>query len=189
MMKDLWGESSGMTFYKYEKTTTLEQPIMERLIQKISKDIDIVYDQGWFDEWCVYIKDGNTKTAPKDVEYFNFFVQLGKKYTCEKVYADFVEIYNLVSENIEKKVLDKIIDIAKKTYDSSISKDVAINFTVVYAGMVAERNKAFTVLKERIKRLGIHQILLLDYKAEVAANFSKEKKAKDLDIICKEYGF
>ena len=66
---------------------------------------------------------------------------------------------------------------------------MAINFTVVYAGMIAERNKRYAILKERIKRLGMYQILMLSYKAEEAANFSKGKKAKELDLICKEYGF
>ncbi len=142
-----------------------------------------------FDEWCVYIKDGKTKTAPKDIEYFNFFIKIGKIYSNEIVYNDFVEIYSLVSDNIENKVLNTIIDIAKNNYDISVSKEVAINFIIIYAGMVAERNKKFTILKEKIKRLGMYQILMLNYKAEIAANFSKGKKAKDLNILCKDYGF
>ena len=162
---------------------------MERLIKRISKDLDIVFDHGKFDQWCVYIKDKNGKTPPLDTEYFDFFIELGKKYTNEKVYEDFVKIYNFVSNRVENKVTDLIIDIAKKNYKEDISKDVAINFTVVYAGMVAERNKRYAVLKERIKRLGMYQILVLNYSSGDAANFSKGKKAKDLDVICKEYGF
>jgi len=162
---------------------------MERLVKRISNDLDVVFDDGNFDEWCVYIKDKKSKYAPLDVEYFNFFIELGKQYTSKKVYDDFVKIYNLVSNKIEKKVTDLIIDIAKKNYKENISKEVAINFTVVYAGMIAERNKRYAILKERIKRLGMYQILMLSYKAEEAANFSKGKKAKELDLICKEYGF
>ena len=162
---------------------------MERLIKRISKDIEIVFDDGKFDHWCVYIKDKSGKNPPLDNEYFDFFIRLGKKYTNEKVYEDFVKIYNLVSNNVEKKVTDLIIDLAKKNYKEDISKDVAINFTVVYAGMVAERNKRYTLLKERIKRLGMHQILVLKHSSGYAANFSKGKKAKDLDVICRGYGF
>ena len=159
------------------------------MIQRISNDLEIVFDDGKFDKWCVYIKDENGKKPPLDIDYFNFFIELGKKYSNEKVYKDFVKIYDSVSNQIEKKVLGLIIGIAKNEYDVNISKEVATNFIVVYAGMTAERNKKFTVLKERIKRLGMHQILILSYKAETAANFSKGKKAKDLDIICKGYGF
>ncbi len=162
---------------------------MERLIKRISKDLEIVFDDGKFDQWCVYVKDKNGKIPPLDTEYFDFFIELGKKYTNEKVYEDFVKIYNFVSNRVENKVTDLIIDIAKKNYKEDISKDVAINFTVVYAGMVAERNKRYAVLKERIKRLGMYQILILKHTSGDAANFSKGKKAKDLDVICKEYGF
>tara|TARA_Y100000996_G_C22252295_1_gene532344 strand:+ start:82 stop:570 length:489 start_codon:yes stop_codon:yes gene_type:complete len=162
---------------------------MERLIKRISKDLDIVFDHGKFDQWCVYIKDNNGKRPPLDIEYFNFFIELGKEYTNEKVYEDFIKIYNLVSNRVEKKVTDLIVELAKKNYKKDISKDVAINFTVIYAGMVAERNKSFTVLKERIKRLGMHQILILNHSSKNAASFSKGKKAKYLDTLCKEYGF
>jgi len=162
---------------------------MKRSIKIISSDIEIFYDRGSFDEWCVYINNQGIKTAPKDIEYFKFFIELGKSYSNQKVYNDYIKIYNLVSQKIEKKVLDLIIDISKNNYDAVLSKEVTINFTVIYAGMVSERNKKFTVLKERIKRLGMYQILVLNFSAEVAANYSKGKKAKELDIICKKYGF
>ena len=35
----------------------------------------------------------------------------------------------------------------------------------------------------------MYQILVLNYSAGDAANFSKGKRAKDLDILCKRYGF
>ncbi len=162
---------------------------MERLIKKISKDIEIVFDNGKFDMWCVYIKSPNGKRPPLDTEYFNFFISLGKKYTNEKVYKDFVKIYDLVTHQIKKEATDLIIKIAKEDYKKEDSKEVAINFTVIYAGMVAEQNKQHAVLKERIKRLGMYQILVLNHSSKAAANFSKGKKAKELDLICKQYGF
>lgn len=162
---------------------------MERLIKKINENVEIVFDKGRFDAWCVYVKRNNSKIAPQDRQYFNFFKELGNKYSKEKVYKDFVKIYDLVSFRVEKEVTDLIINIAENDYDELDWLDVKINFTVVYAGMIAEKNKEGTVLKERIKRLGMHQLLMLNYNPEVAANFSKGRKAKDLDIICKGYGF
>lgn len=159
------------------------------MIQKIDINTKIIFDKGSFDDWCVYIKQGEKKTAPKDIEYFNFFVNIAERYKTEKVYSDFVKIYNLVSEKIEKKVLDLIINFAKNDYEKVDSKEVAINFIVIYAGMVAERNKKYAVLKERIKRLGMHQILILKMSPHIAANFSKGKKAKDLIVICEKLGF
>ena len=67
--------------------------------------------------------------------------------------------------------------------------NIAINHTVIYAGMVAERNKKNTVLKERIKRLGMYQLLVKNFTPVNAANFSKGKKAKELNIICNKHGF
>jgi hypothetical protein len=49
---------------------------MERLIKRISKDIEIVFDDGKFDEWCVYIKDKNGKKPPLDTENLVKLLQL-----------------------------------------------------------------------------------------------------------------
>ena len=66
-----------------------------------------------------------------------------------------------------------------KKYPAPKDREVAINFIVIYAGMVAERNKKFTKLKERIKRLGMHQVLLEQMPVQEAANWSKEKIGKN----------
>ena len=55
--------------------------------------------------------------------------------------------------------------------------------------MIAEENKGNAILKKRIKRLGMHQVLLENYTPEHAANFSKGKKWKDLDKLMKQKGF
>ena len=62
-------------------------------------------------------------------------------------------------------------------------------FTVIYAGMVAEENKAFAMLKKRIKRLGMHQVLVEGFDADYAAHFSRGKKWPELDSLMKQRGF
>ena len=62
-------------------------------------------------------------------------------------------------------------------------------FVVIYAGMIAEENKQSAILKKRIKRLGMHQVLKLEYEPRIAANFSKGKKWRDLDEIMKPLSF
>ena len=62
-------------------------------------------------------------------------------------------------------------------------------FTVIYAAMVAEENKAYTILKKRIKRLGMYQLLVLRWSIEEATTFSKGKKWKELDSIMTGFGF
>ncbi len=162
--------------------------LKERLIQKIDKDTSVVFDKGNFDNWCVYIKTPDGKRAPRDKEYFQFFVKLGAEFSNIRVYKDFVSIYKRVSEKVEKDVLQHIIRLAK-TYPSPINRDVALYFVVIYASMIAERNKKNAILKERIKRLAMHQILVEEMSVPEAANFSKGKAAELLKEICNSKGF
>lgn len=62
-------------------------------------------------------------------------------------------------------------------------------FNVLYAGMIAEENKENTILKKRIKRLGVHQVLIDNVSPGETAVFSKGKKWKELDEIMRLKGF
>jgi hypothetical protein len=55
--------------------------------------------------------------------------------------------------------------------------------------MVAEENKEHAILKKRIKRLGLYQVLVENMEPEQAAIFSKGKKWTELDKLMKEKGF
>lgn len=161
---------------------------MSTLIKEIDKDTRVVFDQGRFDGWCVYIISGHKSHAPKDIDYFNYFVNLADQFTPERVYDDFCKVYSQVTEKVEDKALNLIVQIAKG-YPKTHSRDVELNLVVIYAGMIAERNKKYTKLKERIKRLGMHQILLLNYPVGEAVNFSKDRGWRELDKICSDLGF
>ena len=60
---------------------------------------------------------------------------------------------------------------------------------VLYAGMIAEENKKNAILKKRIKRLGMYQVLIEQMPPEQAAVFSKGKKWKELDQLMATKGF
>ena len=159
-----------------------------KIIQKIDKNTLIFYDKGSFDNWCVFIQDINGKRAPLDKDYFNFFSDLTYKYSSKRIYEEFVSIYTKVTDELKQDVLDFIIDLAKK-YPAPLDREVAINFIVIYAGMIAERNKDGAILKERIKRLGMHQVLIEKMPVHEAANWSKGKNWRELDVVCKSKGF
>jgi len=55
--------------------------------------------------------------------------------------------------------------------------------------MVAEENKRSAVLKKRIKRLGVHQLLTEGMAPGRAAAFSRGKEAWMLDLLCRRRGF
>jgi hypothetical protein len=163
--------------------------MMSRIIKQLVNKRQVIFDSGCFDDWCVYVVEENgSKKAPFDAEYFSDLKNISKHYELDKVYNDFIEIYNKTSERIEQDVLS-LIDRLVSTYRVEHQALVEQWFVVIYAGMIAEENKKFAMLKKRIKRLGMHQILKLEYEPRIAANFSKGKKWRELDEIMKPLGF
>ena len=119
----------------------------------------IEFDTGNFDDWCVYItKPGGERIAPSDVTYFSRLKKMGIKYGNQKIYDDFVVIFNRTSSKIDTDIF-KLILILSRHYGKD-ALEIEIWFNVIYAGMVAEENKKNAILKKRIKRLGIHQVLI-----------------------------
>ncbi len=162
---------------------------MIRLIKDLKNNRKVVFDAGRFDDWCVYvIEDNGNANAPQDVTYFSELHLISQKYANQKVYYDFVKIYNKTDKLINSEVLN-LIDTIVATYDEEDKISVEQWYTVLYAGMIAEENKKNAILKKRIKRLGMYQVLIQDMPAHEAAKFSYGKKWRDLDQLMKPYGF
>lgn len=162
--------------------------MMKRLVKEIKNRNQVEFDKGIFDDWCVYLlRQGKPRYAPRDHEYFSFMQTLGIKHGSQKLYNDFVSIYNQTGKEINSETLQLISDISN-AYGAD-AEEAEIWFTVIYAGMVAEENKLNTKLGKRIKRLGIYQILIENSSPETAAVFSKGKKWKELDDLMKTKGF
>ena len=62
-------------------------------------------------------------------------------------------------------------------------------FTILYAAMIAEENKENSILGKRIKRLGVHMLLIDKEPVDYAANFMRGMNWKELDKMCKKRGF
>jgi len=158
------------------------------LIQTFSNGSILTFDYGAFDAWCVYLQNPNQpKYAPTDLQYFRRLQQLGQIHGCKKIYEDFVKFYTITSKKIDHQVLDLISKLSV-TYGND-ALEIEILFTIIYAGMIAEENKEFAILKKRIKRLGMHQTLIDKESPEFASNFSRGKKWRELDLLCKTKGF
>lgn len=147
----------------------------------------IFFDEGNFDNYCVYISYKGKKVPPKDEDYFTAISLLENKYK-KMVYNDFVDIYNRTEKELDLNILNNVIDNLSKKYE-----DIALRmnkiFSILYLGMIAEENKAYTVLGKKIKRLGMHMLLIENTSPEKAANYSRGKSAKDLMELCSKYGF
>ena len=162
---------------------------MATLIKNLRNNRKVIFDTGKFDDWCVYVveSDGSMK-APFDSTYFGDLYTISKSYPNNKVYIDFVTIYDLTSKHIDHQVLS-LIDNIVLSYNPQHHIIVEQWFSVIYAGMIAEENKQFAILKKRVKRLGMYQVLILGMSANDAAKFSYGKKWRDLDAIMRPYGF
>lgn len=148
----------------------------------------VEFDNGSFDDWCVFVTRANgERFAPTDVQYFSRLKTLAKTHNARMIYDDFVVIYNRTTTEVDKHVL-KLISVLSRHYGKD-SLEMEIWLNVLYAGMIAEENKENTVLKKRIKRLGMHQVLIEDMAPETAAVFSKGKKWPELDKLMKQRGF
>ncbi len=88
---------------------------------------------------------------------------------------------------IDVNILNSITTIAGAYRNDAVEMDIWL--TVIYGGMVAEEKKAKMILKKRIKRLGIHQVIIENMQPHIAANFSRGKKWRELDALVRERGF
>lgn len=162
---------------------------MERLVKKLNNNLKVVFDKGKFDNWCVFLIDefGN-RNAPKDIEYFSQLQKISRIYPENKVYHDFLIIYNQTTREINHQVLDQIYDLSQ-SYLPNHKQKMELWLTVLYAGMIAEENKEKAILKKRIKRLGMYQVLIQNLPPEEAASFSKGKRWRELNALMQTLGF
>lgn len=153
---------------------------------KFEDGTSLVFDQGKFDKWCVYFVDNaGSRKPPYDMNYFEQLKGLGKQYGAEKVYGDFVSVYDLTHQSINPNAVKKITEISK-TYNDALEAEKL--FATLHMTMIAEENRPLP-LKKRVKRLGVHMILMENTSAFYAAEFSKGKHVPELDLVCKERGF
>lgn len=161
---------------------------MPRLLTTFSNKGKIEFDDGCFDGWCVFLtKSNGVRFAPTDIKYFSRLKILSEKYGPHKIYDDFIVVYNRTTKEVNKEVFE-LISALSKTYAED-ALEIEVWFGVIYSGMIAEENKANAILKKRIKRLGMYQLLLQDFSAEKAAHFSKGKKWRELDQIMQSLDF
>lgn len=131
------------------------------------------FAKGRFDDWCIYLtRPGQKSYAPRDEIYFAELLQYGNKYGARMIYDDFLSIYDRTDLLLKEDVFQHIHSISQKFDDDSL--EIEIIYAILYMGMVAENNKKFTVLKKRVKRLGVHQVLIDGISPQEAANFSKK---------------
>lgn len=165
-----------------------EETKMGEVIKKFKDGSFLEYDWGSFDEWCVYMNDSSgSRKPPRDTDYFAQIQALSSKYGVEKIYKDYVAVYNLTGKQVEPSVFERIAEIADTYGDDALIIEKI--FSILYMAMIAEERKKFTKLGKRIKRLGLHKLLYENASVTEAANFMRGMGWKDIDQLCKMRGF
>ncbi len=154
-----------------------------KIVKKFIDASEIGFGRGRFDNFCVYLDN----KPPLDIHYFTRLYQLKQVYGGGNIYIDFIEIYQLVTKKLEKSILENISHISQKYKDDIVRLDKI--FTILYMAMIAEENKANTKLGKRIKRLGVHQILIENINPSEGANFSKGMNWQEISKECEKRGF
>ena len=158
------------------------------IIKVFSDKSKLEYDKGSFDDWCVYYTNAaGVRKPPKDTDYFEFLLNLTNKYSVEKVYSDYVQVYNWTGKQPSQDVLNRISTLSASYGDNALAVDVV--FTILYMAMIAEERKAYTKLGKRIKRLGIHALLIENVPVNSAANFMRGMGWREIDNLCRQRGF
>jgi hypothetical protein len=161
---------------------------MSELIKKFKCGSILEFDQGRFDGWCIYhTAPGSPRMAIKDIEIFGELELIGWRVGALKLYQEFCYIYLRTNSLLSAKIVAEISDLSLKY--GAVSERVDYLLTCLYAGMVAEENKAGAVLRKRVKRLGVHQLLVEERPPSYAANFSRGKPSQELMIECEVRGF
>lgn len=161
---------------------------MGQIIKRFLNGSYLEYDNGKFDDWCVYLTQPNgSHKPPQDIDCFFALKRLAIRYSAERVYEDYIQVYELTGNQVDSQVLDRISLVAKK-YDSD-SLEVDILFSVLYLTMISEEQKRYTRLGKRIKRLGIYVLLMEDQSVQESADFMRGMNWREIDTLCRERGF
>jgi hypothetical protein len=164
-----------------------EEPL---LIATLSNGVNIQFVTGDIDDWCVEIKypKRTRGVRPRDAEYFTELQDISKEEPT--IYEDYVKIYDLTTKELSKEVVALCIELASK-YNKP--DKVARLFITLYGGMIAEINKLIngkpSRLGKRIKRLGMHQVLVEQAHPAIVAKFSTGMSWEGIDAECKARGF
>lgn len=150
-----------------------------------NKKTCISYTKGAFDKYCVIINGrGFQMYAPTDKEYFQWIKALAHTYGVTQVYNDFCEIYDIVEQDLYRdKAMSLIIDI-----DTHYNEDTVLWWIVFYMTMVAEENKEKAILGKRIKKLGVYNILIDEYKIDDVVQYMKGMRWQQLNELMMERG-
>lgn len=88
---------------------------------------------------------------------------------------------------MEENNLLYITDISSEYGDDALKVDII--FSILYVAMISEEKVVYTKLGKRIKRLGVHLLLIENKSVEYSANVMRGKGWREIDADCRRRGF
>ena len=156
-------------------------------------DYHFWFDRGNFDEWCVHcMKPDGKMWFAYDSEYLSWIKRMAKFHGKDKVYKDFISIYNSACYNFNMKNGYEVIKEVASHYPS---KDTTEHWwTYFWMTMVAEERKENAIVGKKIKRLAVHNLLYDNYKLSYVLKYMDTRRNPNmnwrvLDDLCYERGF
>ena len=145
------------------------------------------FGRGSFDDWCVFVTHPpGPRHAPRDVDYFAELKTLHGRFP--QLHEHFIEVFQRTSRVVDAATLERITELAA-LYPSEVRVSVDVLLTTLHAAMIAEENRAHAPLGKRIKRLGVHQVLVEGMAEEEAANYCRGRPWRELAAECARRGF
>jgi len=161
---------------------------MARTIWTFQNGGSLEFDRGRFDEWCVYeVFPNGKRVAPRDVDYFRELLDTSAVHGRQHVYDDFVVVFDASGNKVTDESMGTVVEVASGYGDDAeVMKRLLL---ILHMGMVAENVKKNTRLGKRIKRLGVHDLLLESGDVAHAAHFMRGMSWRDIDALCRARGF
>jgi hypothetical protein len=172
---------------RFAATPAPHAPATARTVTVLADGTRVDFDHGSFDAWCVYVtRPGQPRHAPRDADYFTTLRDLHEQFP--RLHEDFVAVFSRTTAQIDPALIETIGELASH-YPPAVRIEVHLLLATLYAAMIAEENREHAPLGKRIKRLGVHQVLVEGWPVETAAHFSRGKPWRELDALCRARGF
>ncbi len=161
---------------------------MGQFVKKFADGSYLEYGRGRFDDMCVYLTESNgVRRAPRDADYFARLAQFAARYGADTIYEDYVRVYDQTSASVEEATLQAISHIASAYGADAL--EIEKTLACIYLAMIAEDCKKHTKLGKRIKRIGVHRLLVENWSVSDSANFMRDMGWRAIDALCRERGF
>ncbi len=138
-------------------------------------------------KWFVYFDETvSDRNHAGYVENLRKLQKFAAKYSPERIYGDFVKIYDATQYNVNPDTLD-LIAVISESYGSDAA-DMNYLLTIIYFAMLSEQHRKDTKLGKRIKRLAVYQALFDKVQPEEVTYFPPRKWWL-IDAQCSQRGF